>query len=122
MSLPEAMHASRQESAYSIIGGRASAPSCGRGLDSHSSFSPRGSSHQSKNCFTARAYRQARVAVTNRRTKELDEAAAGPLAHDADNRRQRLKLGTDQYGGGCYFVGQHDPVMASTSTKRLPAA
>jgi hypothetical protein len=27
--------------------------------------------------------RQARVAVTNRRGKEFDEAAAGPLAHDA---------------------------------------
>ena len=66
--------------------------------------------------------RQARVAVTNRRSKEFDEAAAGPLAHDADNRRQRLKPGTDQYGGGYYFVGQHDPVMASTSTKRLPSA
>jgi hypothetical protein len=24
--------------------------------------------------------------------------------------------------GGYYFVGQHNPVMASTSTKRLPAA
>jgi hypothetical protein len=25
-------------------------------------------------------------------------------------------------GGGYYFVGQHDPVMTSTSTKKLPAA
>jgi len=44
--------------------------------------SARGSSHQSKNCFTARV-RQARVAVTNRRGKEFDEAAAGALGHDA---------------------------------------
>ena len=83
--------------------------------------SARGSSHQSKNCFTAHV-RQARVAVTNRRGKEFDEAAAGALAHDADNRRQRLKPARTNAGGGYYFVGQHDPVMASTSTKRLPAA
>jgi hypothetical protein len=25
-------------------------------------------------------------------------------------------------GGDYYFVGQHDPVMASASTRRLPAA
>jgi hypothetical protein len=62
--------------------------------------------------YSARVF-QAGVATTNPRAKEFEEAAAGARAHDADNRRQRLKCGTDLYGG-YYFVGQHDPAMPST--------
>ena len=87
------MHASGQESGYSIIGGRARRRVGVASIPT--SFSPRVVTPVEELFYRARV-RQARVAVTNRRTKEFDEAAAGPLADDADNRRQRLKPGTDQ--------------------------
>jgi hypothetical protein len=62
----------------------------------------------------ARAYAKRVLRLRIAAVKNSMKRRLAPLAHDADNRRQRLKPGTDQYGGAYYFVGQHDPVMAST--------
>jgi hypothetical protein len=71
---------------------------------------------------TAAAKPQPNRFSTNRRGKEFDEAAVGALAHDATIAGSASSPARTNAGGAYYFVGQHDPVMASTSTKRLPAA
>jgi hypothetical protein len=62
--------------------------------------------------FDCTRVRQARVAVADGRGKEFDEAAAGALALDADNRRQRSRLAQTNAGGG-YLIG--DAVISDQS-------
>jgi hypothetical protein len=66
-------------------------------MASISASSSQQSSHQSKNCFTARV-RYPHVAIMDTGGKEFDEAAAGVFLFDANNRRQRRQVGADWRG------------------------
>jgi hypothetical protein len=57
-----------------------------------------------------------------RRGKEFDDAAAGALGHDATIAGSASSRRGPMRAAIIYFAVQHDPMVASTSTKRMPAA